>query len=370
MEARFCRVVPAMTLLICFGAANLCALCALGASYKTHNFTVNAQTPELAKEIGDAAEMWRKQLAVQWLGQELPSWSRPCPITAKVAPKMGAGGQTSFTFDSGQVFGWNMSIQGSRERILDSVLPHEITHTVFASYFRKPLPRWADEGACTTVEHQSEVAKQERLLIDYLKSKRGISFSQMFAMTEYPPDVMPLYSQGHSVSQWLIESRGRKAFLEFLTDGMTEENWPRAVERHYGFANLGTMQDAWLAWVKSGRPRLSPETSLITQQLARRDGVATASATTSVPADRVASGAAIYRGQSPEDITPIAAEPTVVSAPAPTTTVVATSGSVYAVNASRTEPSRSQSFDAGSFPAAANGPSVYDASRDVGVLRR
>ena len=37
-------------------------------------------------------------------------------------------------------------------RILDSVLPHEITHTIFATHFGQPLPRWADEGACTTVD--------------------------------------------------------------------------------------------------------------------------------------------------------------------------------------------------------------------------
>ena len=61
-----------------------------------------------------------------------------------------------------------MSIQGSRQRILDSVLPHEVTHTIFASHFRQPLPRWADEGACTTVEHASERAKQEKMLIEFL----------------------------------------------------------------------------------------------------------------------------------------------------------------------------------------------------------
>ena len=44
-------------------------------------------------------------------------------------------------------------------------------------------------------------------------------------MKDYPSDVMPLYAQGHSLAQWLIESRGRKAFLEFLADGMQDENW-------------------------------------------------------------------------------------------------------------------------------------------------
>jgi hypothetical protein len=198
-------------------------------------------------------------LSIEWIGQEMPSWSRPCPINVKVSPHLGAGGATTFVFDHGQVFGWKMDIQGSRERVLDSVLPHEVTHTILACYFRKPVPRWADEGACTTVEHPSEVAKQERLLIKFLKTGKGISFSQMFAMKEYPPEVLPLYSQGHSLTQFLLERRGKQAFLAFLSDGMRDENWGRAVRTHYGHENLYALQSVWLDWVKQGRPQLQLE---------------------------------------------------------------------------------------------------------------
>ncbi|HMP06895.1 MAG TPA: hypothetical protein PJ982_11130, partial [Lacipirellulaceae bacterium] len=157
------------------------SLVASAAGYRTANFVVDAPTPQLAREIGDAAEQWRLSLAHEWLGQELPRWSEPCPIKARVAPQLGAGGATSFVFDQGEVFGWRMNIQGSRERILDSVLPHEITHTIFATHFRRPVPRWADEGACTTVEHRSEIAKQEHLLLEFLRPGparpgRGIPF--------------------------------------------------------------------------------------------------------------------------------------------------------------------------------------------------
>src|SRR6185312_15847215 len=215
MEVRFAWAVPASALLVCLCLSPL-GSSASASGYKTTNFVVSAPTPQLAKEIGDQAEVYRKQLANEWLGKELPPWSKPCPIHADVAQNKGAGGATSFVFDRGEVFGWKMNIQGSRERILDSVLPHEVTHTIFASYFRQPLPRWADEGACTTVEHPSEVSKQERNLISFLRSGRGIPFSQLFAMKEYPKDVMPLYAQGHSLAEWLIESRGRKVFLDFV----------------------------------------------------------------------------------------------------------------------------------------------------------
>src|SRR4051812_36182477 len=322
MEARFAWVVSASALLFCLCVSPLVSIANAGAGYKTTNFVVNAPTPQLAKEIGEQAEVYRKQLAIEWLGKELPTWSKPCPIHAQVQPNMGAGGATSFVFDRGEVFNWNMNIQGSRERILDSVLPHEVTHTIFASYFRQPLPRWADEGACTTVEHQSEVDKQERNLIQFLKSGRGIPFSQMFAMKEYPSDVMPLYAQGHSLAEWLIENRGRKEFLEFVGDGMQDENWPRAVREHYGFNSLLAMQNAWNDWVKQGRPRVSPETSPLNQV------AADSPRSRRTPASQV-----IYRGQSPDKVTPFAAAAADRQAASTAVRVASASQSVYAVAA-------------------------------------
>ena len=124
------------------------SLLSLGASHRTENFLVTAPTDRFAKTVAESAERYRRELAVEWLGHELPPWRDKCPIQVHVGPQYGAGGTTSFMFQNEAPFGWTMSIQGSPERILDSVLPHEVTHTIFATHFGCPLPRWADEGAC------------------------------------------------------------------------------------------------------------------------------------------------------------------------------------------------------------------------------
>lgn len=254
MEARLFSFAAWCGLLLAVCAVSVQSVEAAG--FRSENFTVSAPTPELAREIGLAAERLRKDLAIEWLGQEMPSWSKPCPISAQVSSDLGAGGATSFIFQNSEVYRWRMSIQGSRERILDSVLPHEITHTIFASHFRQPLPRWADEGACTTVEHESEKAKQKQMLLRFLKTGHGIAFSDLFAMKEYPADVMPLYSEGYSLARFLIDQGGKKKFLEFLGDGMRDENWPRAVREYYDAENLWALQNTWLDWVRDGSPSL------------------------------------------------------------------------------------------------------------------
>jgi hypothetical protein len=255
MEARFLSAIVMMA-----------SLLSLGAGYRTQNFIISAATPELAQEIGEHAERFRRDLAIEWLGGELPPWPQPCPIHAEVSPHLGAGGATSFMFERGQPFGWRMTVQGSRERVLDSVLPHEITHTIFATHFGRPLPRWADEGACTTVEHASEKDKQHRMLYSFLTTGRGIAFNDMFAMTEYPADILPLYSQGYSLARFLIAQGGKPKFVQYVGDGMRMNNWTAATKKHYGFVSLSDLQVTWLDWVRQGCPAVDSRQTLIASQ--------------------------------------------------------------------------------------------------------
>jgi hypothetical protein len=254
MEAR--RYLTALAAAVLLAVTPLVAA---GASARSQNFIVSAKTPALAREICEAAETFRRELAIEWLGAELPPWQQPCPIEAQVDPQFGAGGATQFSFSrQGVPFGWAMSIQGSKERVLDSVLPHEITHTIFATHFGRPLPRWADEGGCTTVEHTSEKRKQDKFLIEFLMTERGIPFNKMFAMKEYPPDMLPLYAQGYSLARYLIMQGGKRKFVKYVGEGMQSENWPAVTRKYYGHKDLSDLQVTWLDWVRNGSPKLQP----------------------------------------------------------------------------------------------------------------
>ena len=126
-----------------------------------------------------------------------------------------------------------------------------------ATHFGRPLPRWADEGAATSVEHTSERTKQDKLLIQFLTTNRGIAFNQMFAMKEYPRDILPLYSQGYSLARYLIARGGKRKFVEYVGDGMQWNNWTAATQKHYGMQSLSELQVTWLDWVRQGSPNRS-----------------------------------------------------------------------------------------------------------------
>ncbi len=216
----------------------------MGASYRTPNFTVEASTPEIAQQIGQYAEHYRKEKAILWLGQEMPNWPQPCPIFANVT-RGGAGGATTFNYSQGQVLGQQMEINGSLDRLLNSVLPHEVTHTVFAYHFRQPVPRWADEGGSVLSEDDVERERHDTLVRHILNTPgREIPLRRLFALTRYPDDVMALYAEGFSVANFLVERNNRQTFLAFVSVGM-HGDWDGAARRYYGFERVEDLENAW-----------------------------------------------------------------------------------------------------------------------------
>ncbi|MBQ8362607.1 MAG: hypothetical protein IJX36_01605, partial [Thermoguttaceae bacterium] len=194
----------------------------------------------------------------------MPNWSNPCVVTVKTGETLGPGGETVFTYCDNEVFDWKMTAQGSETRVLDSVLPHEITHTILASDLKAPAPRWIDEGMATSVEADVERTNYRTMLADFLHSRKGIAFNDMVAMKEYPLDLMPFYSQSFSVCEYLILIGGRRRLVEFAKEGARTNDWNGALRRYYEGRSLGDLQLEWVAWIgawdAANRPAQLPKT--------------------------------------------------------------------------------------------------------------
>lgn len=240
------------------GLLCLAAIFSMGAQYRTTNFLVTAQDPQVAKQVGDLAEVYRKDKAIMWLGQEMPTWPQPCPLQVVVSME-GPSGATSFHFGNGRVLGMKMEIQGPLDRLLASVLPHEITHTVFAHHFRQPVPRWADEGGSVLSEDELEKDRHDRLTRQILNRGQQIPLRRLFGLKEYPREVMCLYAQGFSMSDYLVKRSNHGAFLNFVGHGM-QYGWDSAAQSFYGHRNVEDLEEAWLKHLRDTKnsPRTPP----------------------------------------------------------------------------------------------------------------
>lgn len=281
--------------------ALIVAVCACraahGESYATPNFVAHAPDSVVAKKVATTAEYFRRILAVEWTGAELPNWGQPCPIQVTVGT-MGASGSTTFTFEGGNVHSWDMRVRGSLERILDSVVPHEVCHTIFATKFRRPLPRWADEGAATLVEHPSERLRQVDLLSKVFGRRQQMSLKTLFDIREYPSNpesLYTLYAEGYSLAEFLVMktgAEGKRVYLDFLGDAL-EGGWDSALRNHYGYESVRELEIDWGRWVLAGSPNLP------------RGEAYVLNGATVKPAE-ARDNTVIVRGQTPKALPPLA----------------------------------------------------------------
>jgi hypothetical protein len=230
----------------------------LGASYPSRNFVVEAPTPQIAEQVSKWAEYYRKQKAEQWLGRQMPDWPTPCPLHVKVT-QSGASGATSFNFSNGGVW-QTMEIEGPLERLIYSVLPHEVTHTVFAHYFGAPVPRWADEGGAVLSEDDVERNRHDSMVRQIYHAGGALRLATLFSLKDYPRDprdIGALYAQGYSLSEFLVGMSNRQTFLSFVAHGMQPNyGWDNAVRTYYRFQSVSELEQAWVNSLRS--PRKSP----------------------------------------------------------------------------------------------------------------
>ena len=219
------------------------------ARFQTPNFIVTAQTRSLATRVALAAEVYRRELSVRWLGHEMPRWSAPCHVLVRPNHPR-ASGATTFSFRRGEVFGWQMTLQGPDGEVLESILPHELTHTVLACRFRRPVPRWADEGAAVLAESLAERRRQQRAVVKLFETGRRIPLRQLLRISEYPSDrsaMLALYAEGVSLVRFLVERGGRIRFLAFL-DAAAGGDWDSAVGSNYGGVSIEELEREWMGW--------------------------------------------------------------------------------------------------------------------------
>ena len=295
------------------------ALAAAQERHTTDNFVVSAPTKALAKTFGEYAERYRKEKAIDWLGAEMKPWPARCPLSVSVEPSR-TGGETTFSFESrngvSTVASQKMKIFGGLEQLLHSVLPHEVTHTVFAQHFGQAVPRWADEGGSVYSENDEERYQHDIRCRELLNSGKGFRLGALFSMNKYPPDMHTLYAEGYSVVSFLVAKggpTGRKRFLEFVRVGMRNDNrnWEQAVRQVYPeYEAVDDLQADWIASLKSSRP----ERATKVKPAAGPDTVATA-ANPRTPA-QFASSARPQTRSSPAGV-PLLDEPIVPRGVAP-----------------------------------------------------
>jgi hypothetical protein len=182
--------------------------------------------------VTHAAEAARERSAIFWTGRPLPAnWSTPCPI--RICFNNGpAQGASRFSFTRGEVFGWQMEVLGTRQEILQNIIPHEVDHLVRATLVRRPIIRWLDEG-CACLSEAEAVRQQLRQQARDL-DLRKVSLAWLTALS-YPLNnrqQAELYIAGFVFVEYLLQLDSPGKLLELQRHS---DRFSAAFEELYGF---------------------------------------------------------------------------------------------------------------------------------------
>lgn len=241
---------------------------------ETANFRIyHTQSAAFGEQAARIAEHTRATMMKRWFGTTGDAWTPKCDLylhaTAQDyhrtthAPEASPG-HSSFNFDRGnhRLLGRRMDLRCDNPTVLTAVLPHETTHTVLASGFDAPVPRWADEGMAVLSEPRPQIERHLQQLPRLRQEHALFSMAQLLQMNEYPPNyVASFYAQGVSVVEYLTSLKGPRVFGQFLREGM-EHGYEPALRRYYGMQSLTDLDHRWAEhvfpdlvghWVAQGR---------------------------------------------------------------------------------------------------------------------
>lgn len=215
----------------------------------SENFNVLAVGEKnLATEVLEQAEKFRKEISLEWLEAELPTGKEFVFINVKLTATEDEG-LTLLCGPSRRFSGAHMMwLTTSRERALGSTLTHEMTHVVLSARFPRGMPAWANEGIASHYDGEGRKRRRREILAGFERN----GWPRVERILE-ARSIRPTDEESYAVSCSLVDfflSRGdRPKLLDFVQDGAMR-GWEPALRKHYGIS---------LAELQRGLFTLSPE---------------------------------------------------------------------------------------------------------------
>ena len=231
--------------LILAGLAAPAVTQAAGFAYN-ENFSVFAPDQPLAEAVLAKADGFRKEIARQWLDEELPPSAGRAIIAVTLRDEEDSGLTWPIGGDSKRKY-HRVWLTTSRQGAIGSTLNHEIVHVVFATRFPDRLAAWAEEGAASLADDQQRIDVRRRTIRWCAKTGNWPDLHTVFAAPTIPTNDQMTYSIAASVTEYLLSRSDKATFVRFAEMGK-RRGWDQALQECYGVHTTHDLQTAWQAW--------------------------------------------------------------------------------------------------------------------------
>lgn len=219
------------------------------------NFTVftpaypnAADTEAFAREVLQSAEAWRRQIAREWLGEELPPSVGQTTVNVAFSTDRDAG-VTWAKDDPGRQF-HTLYLTTSPDRAVGTTLAHEMVHVVLATRYPHPrrLAAWLEEGIASRYDDQERQAIRRQILAWMAKTENWPALDSVLQRTSIPDNDKQAYAVAASLTDYLL-TRADHATLLRCGEQARTKGWDAALRQCYQVRNVASLQRAWQSWV-------------------------------------------------------------------------------------------------------------------------
>ena len=217
----------------------------------SENFIVLAPDPSAAEEVLARAEQYRKEIAVEWLGQELPPSVGRTTINVEFVD--GEDRALTWPAEGPSRKYHKMWLTSSRDRAAGSTLRHEIAHVVLHTRYPDMLPAWADEGIASLYDDPRRQETRRGILAWYAQTGNWPGLREVLQSKQIPADDQASYSVAASLAEYLLSRAGKHVLLAFAVAGNDRQDWDAALAQHYGISSVADLERQWRTWAAAGK---------------------------------------------------------------------------------------------------------------------
>jgi hypothetical protein len=222
---------------------------------ETANFRIfHKHDQKLVDQVAQTLEKSRTLAYRKWVGEVDDAWRPKCYVYLDDAK-----GELSKTLHGVRGYTRKGGIGGSVRRyvrvrsrddgLIDSVLPHEVTHAVmFGEFGENEAPSWAHEGMAVMMQPRRDRDRFFDVLLGAYKKNGLFSVGKIFDIEDYPDaDVEIFYAQSVSLVEYLTNLHKPTVFVTFMRDAL-RRGYDKALQEHYGIQNVAELEKAWKAY--------------------------------------------------------------------------------------------------------------------------
>jgi hypothetical protein len=244
---------------VAFYAAVLAAIfascaCAAGVA-RNENFSVYvpetsvpAQAQRFAELLLERAQSYRSEIAMEWLGEELPAGAGRTTIYVEISSVEDVG--LTWAKDSAERRSHTIWLKTSPRLAVGETLKHEVGHAVFATRYPSPnrLPSWVEEGIASGYDDAIRKDARQQLLRSWVRTGHAAQLAQVLESSDLRSFDEYSYAAATSLVNFLMERGERETILRFAEDGQ-RRGWTAALRAHYGIQSIDELQSQWEAWL-------------------------------------------------------------------------------------------------------------------------